>query len=84
MHLHSKDNHPRPGEVFFRYLGYPDPYHYVGAEEPCELRDIGPDWRAIRPRWAACSRSAERSSRAEEESRFFEAALPVEAAVALE
>ena len=46
MHLHSKDNHPRPGEVFFRYLGYPDPYHYVGAEEPCELRDIGPDWRA--------------------------------------
>lgn len=44
--MHSKDNHARPGEVFFRYLGYPDPYHYVGAEEPGELRDIGPDWRA--------------------------------------
>ena len=46
MHLHSKENHARPGEAFFRYLGYSDPYHYVGAEEPCELRDIGADWRA--------------------------------------
>ena len=41
-----KDNHAKPDEKFVRYLGYLNPYEFVGSAKPAALVDIGPDWRA--------------------------------------
>lgn len=46
MRVCPKNDHAKPDEKFVRYLGYLNPYEFVGSAKPAALVDIGPDWRA--------------------------------------